>query len=324
LESVVPGLQLGVVLLVGLLFQCFGGSAAAQTPPCLVFQGLQSQLHAPTGLASVQAKANQLRQAWLAAGHSAEEAQTPPVITSGRILTPTINVQTAPATPKTQIQFKTFSADLAFVYVEYCSSKSVQLLAINYATAEGAPVGDSNPLTIEPAQSAFNLYSAPGVWTLFSIIIIDQAGNETAYGFQQLSTMFPSTTINVVNAGTPDITPPVILSGKISTPVVTLSGPHPAFGVSLTISDDLSGVGYANVYVFGPTNLYERPSSIPVAIKHGVVTAWDYLGPSSGAVPGTYRVETVQICDVAGNCVNHSDPSYLQSLFGTTTFTVKE
>ncbi len=317
-------LPFSVVFVVSLLLQCMSGTAGAQTQPCLAFQGPNSQQQASVVSASVQTKARQLRQAWLAAGHSIDEAQTSPVITSGKILTPTINVQNAPATPKTQIQFKTFSADLAYVYVLYCSAESTQLFEIDYATADGAPVGDSTPLTIEPPRNAFNLFSAPGAWTLYSIIIIDQAGNETAYDLQQISTIFPSTTINIVNAGTPDVTPPVILSGKILTPTVKLSGQHPAFGISLTISDDISGVGYANVYVSGPNNLYQSPSSVPVAIKHGVVTAWDYLGPSSGAVPGTYRVETIQICDVAGNCVNRSDPSYLQSLFGTTTFSVKE
>lgn len=272
--------------------------------------------------ARVVARAIALRQAWVASGHP--PTTTAPVIVSGKILTPALNVTTAPAAPQISVKFETGPAGLSYIQAYFVSDTSGQVrYATYYAPGDvDAPSPTKGTLKIEqPVGGALSLYSAAGSWTLASLTIQDAAGNYTSYSGSDLASLFPGLNITVANSGTPDTQNPVITAGKILTPTVKLSSAYPSFRTQLTVSDNLSGVASVCVYVQEPGSGggFCDDGTPPSPLLSGTVQGDTIL---KGDPPGTWTIFGYQICDVAGNCVFDTSPSDMQALFGTTTFTV--
>jgi hypothetical protein len=269
-----------------------------------------------------EARAAELRQAWLASGRP--RPTTAPVIVSGKILTPTLNVTVAPAAPEISVKFQTGPAGLAYIVAYYYSDTSGQLrYATYYAPGDfDAPSPAKGRLKIEqPIYGALGLYSAAGSWTLEQLTIADAAGNSTVYTGSQLASLFPSLNITVTNSGTPDTQKPVVTAGKILTPTVKLSSAYPSFRAKLTVSDNLSGVANVCVYVQEPGTGggFCDDGTPPSPLLSGTVDGDTIL---KGDPTGTWTIFGYQVCDVAGNCVFDDSAADVQALFGTTTFTV--
>jgi hypothetical protein len=275
-----------------------------------------------------EARAAQLRAAWIAAGHAIPPSA--PVITSGKILTPTIKTTVAPAAPKFSITFSG-STSLSFVEAVFASNSTGQELQVQYSTPQGAPsptngtinIGQPDrPLSFFSPQN-FTLYSAAGTWTLSYLNIADTSGNTNVYGEGQVATLFGgANTITVTNPASPDTSAPMVSAGKILTPTVHIKSATPAFGAQLTATDNLSGVFFSCVYIEAPgdttSSCYDNFSTAP--FLSGSLHTWDYIG-SSGKT-GTWTITGYEVCDVATNCLYVSNASEVKALFGTTTFTV--
>lgn len=304
----------------------FPQSTAAQAPA--VLQAVASSDGLAQAQAALAARTAELRRAWIASGHNPGTLAAPPAITSGKILTPEVNVTTAPAAPAVSVKFTTGPAGLSYISLTYSSNTSSQYTLATYLTAYKAPPLTQGFLKIQRVgggntQGAFNLYSAAGAWTLSELSIADKAGNSTNYNQTQLAAIFPSLTVNVVNNRSPDTTPPLISSAKVLTPVVSLSSASPDFGASLTVSDDLSGVQYGLITVTPPgsNNSFVANQGDAAPVVNGTVKVYVYLGGST--TTGTWTISQFGACDVTGNCTYDSNPSDIQALFGTTTFKVK-
>ena len=198
---------------------------------------------------------------------------------------------------------------------------------LTYTTSAGVPPLTKGTLKLQRVggafgQGGFNLYSAPGPWTLTALSIFDEAGNGTRYSQDQLAGLFPSLTVNVTNVGTPDTAVPLISPGKLLTPEVSLGSASPTFDVSMAVSDDISGVQFGEVSVAPPDNSSGRSAqnSGPSPILNGNLRVFV---PMNGAtVTGQWKILQFGSCDVAGNCSFDNNPADVQSLFGTTTFQV--
>ncbi|HEY1963101.1 MAG TPA: hypothetical protein VGG69_11830, partial [Rhizomicrobium sp.] len=106
-----------------------------------------------------------------------------------------------------------------------------------------------------------------------ALSIFDEAGNGNRYSQTQLAALFPSLTVNVTNNGTPDTAAPLITAGKVLTPKVSLSSTNPAFGVNLTMSDNLSGVQIGLLSVSAPDHTSGRGADVagPSPIVNGTL-----------------------------------------------------
>jgi hypothetical protein len=273
----------------------------------------------------VKTQAAQRREAWIASG------QLPPIIqpqiTSGKILTPTLNVEKAPAAPELSVTFTTGSAGVGGIDAVFVSASTSQILYSNYNPTSWPTQGTVAFLT--PTGSylglysggALGLYAAPGTWSLLELSISDRAGNYIVYTQSQLAAIFPSLTITVTNPLKPDTTAPVVSAGKILTPVVHLSSANKDFAVNLTVSDDLSGVFQKCVYVTSPSNAgpFCDKSFTASPVVNGSVNAYFDL---AGMAKGTWTISGYFVCDVAGNCKQDLNATDVKNLFGTTTFTV--
>jgi hypothetical protein len=152
--------------------------------------------------------------------------------------------------------------------------------------------------------------------------ILDYAYNYTAYSQAQLAGIFAKPYITVVNNGPVDITPPVVTAGQVLTPTVSLSSPDPTFEATLTGSDDISGVDQAFVIVQPPGGSFGQVNQVPVPVPSLSGTYTAYSSIFSGQPTGTWSITGYELCDIAGNCYADTNAADVQTLFGTTSFTV--
>lgn len=266
-----------------------------------------------------EARAAALRQAWRASGHQA--TSNPPVVKSGEF-SGKPNVTQAPDGVSLEVNFTTDTPGLEAIDACFYSQTSGQGWCELYFSTYGAPPMTSGKVTIE-YPDLFGHYAAAGTWTLEYLEIVDNSGNYSTYDQTQLASLFPSLDITLTNKATSDTAPPMVSTGKVLTPIVHLST-APSFGTKLDVSDNLSGVSQAYVIVCEPggsTYCYDAYADQSSQLLSGEVQPWAFLG--SSAPTGTWSIYGYGICDWANNCTFDSNSSDVKSLFGTTTFKVK-
>ena len=245
-----------------------------------------------------------------------------PMVLSGKILTPTFSVNTTQAKPT--ITFK-FNAPGQYSYNNFIfTGPSGQTVFTGYGIAPPGPE-TRGTITYADAYNGFTIFSEPGTWTMTSGQIGDLDGNVTNYTQSQLASLFPSVTLNVMNTGTYDVTPPTVSGGKIVTPIVRLSSAAPFFEVQLSAADDVSGLSTTYIYLNEPDGTaypgfaYLQQDTQQLS---GTVTAGALLN-TPGLPTGTWTITGYDVCDVAQNCITQTDPATLQKQFGTVNFVVK-
>jgi hypothetical protein len=249
-------------------------------------------------------------------GSDAKDSQ--PAITGGTVLSTTLTVGVASSIAEAQVSYKTGPSGLNGLVLVFTSPDGNESLSLSYSPQS---LATHATVTFEqPGNVPY--YSQPGQWQLVAAYISDYAGNFVSYTQTQLAALFPIPYINVVNNGPVDITPPVVTSGQILTPTVSLSAPLPVFEATLTGSDDASGMYVPIVIVEQPGGSYGQAdqAAMPFPLLSGTGTAYSTL--FAGQPIGTWTITGYALCDVADNCFNDQSPSDIQNLFGTTTFQV--
>ena len=270
------------------------------------------------------------RREWLASGH---KFAPPPTtgscqLTAGKLLTTSFNVAKQPASPEMSVTYQNctpgfLSVDAYF----YSAAAPQQSLHITYnAGAFDAPNGPQGTVTFKQVggqygYASFNPYSAAGTWTLKDIYIADRTGSYSHFDQAALAPLFNTLNLTVTNNGTPDTAAPLITSGTILTPKVSISS-HPYFFVNLNLSDDVSGISHLYVYVRGPGGNppVVNYTYLPLPLKNPTVKAYDYLGDQT--TTGTWTIYQIYVYDTAGNSTNISAASDIKALLGTNTFKV--
>jgi hypothetical protein len=249
----------------------------------------------------------------------ADRAIGPLAILSGRIVTPVLNVYKAPATPGVRFKFDApFAA--ALVNFGFVSPSGQTYYAAYFAYAPNATHGT---LDAQYVYLPLSPYAEAGTWTLTSARIIDYHDNEVDYDAAQLASMFPSTTMTVVNDKTSDNVAPTVSAGHILTRVVHAAKPSALFGISFTVADNLSGV---SEFLF---NLQAPDGSGPYTafalgeppVLNGSKSVYMDM---TGQQPGTWTITGYQFFDVAGNTLTDNNSADVIKLLGTNKFKVVE
>lgn len=258
-----------------------------------------------------------LRAQWLST-HRTPSTAVPPQILSGSILTPTLTVAVAKSVPVIKFTYTTGSPGLAFVQVILTSPDGLVSLLPLYAQGTrttGGTIVFSNPDNLP-------YFSQPGPWSITGAYISDQSGNYTQYDQAQAQALFTPSAVTVVNNGPVDITPPVVTSGTLLTPTVSLSSPLPEFRATLTGTDNASGIYVAFVGILPPGGQFSYVNQVPRAFPTLSGTTNAYSQVFAGSPTGTWTISFYELCDVVDNCFTDTTPADIQKLFGTTTFTV--
>jgi hypothetical protein len=246
-----------------------------------------------------------------------------PVITKISIVPPTvINVAAAPGQLKIAVTYTVGPSGLDSISYQFSSASTSQSFFGNAAFGDVAP--GSGTVYLLPLNASFdigdgynggfNLYSAPGLWSLYQIYITDVANHCAYYAGSALNAFAPLPTVNVVNKGSPDTKQPTISAAKILTPTVTRSAAYPFVRLDMAVADDVSGVLNVAAYFRNASDDYIFANSDSVAPVHkGMMVVGERLASSTPT--GTYTVTYVEVCNVAGACYSVSDENQLKKLF---------
>ncbi len=263
-------------------------------------------------------------------------AASPPSLTSGQIITPTMNAGNPKSLPVLKVGISAPGG------IEDCGFTLTSPAGVDYIFAgcfeppgvlTGTFLAYAGPLfsgtsASGGAGSGFYVVNQPstylqgGTYTLTAAQITDYSGKTTNYTASQLAAIFSRTTLSVVNNGKPDYTPPVAVSVQINTPVVHVSKANAYAKVTVKVTDDHSGARLVSLTAVDPSvagagiNL-AGASGVPTT--DGNITAFSVL-PSNTPL-GTYYILELFLEDAAGNTVGYSSGS---SIFGgKITFQVK-
>ena len=254
-----------------------------------------------------------------------------PAILSGTVLTPIINVDQPPASPAVRVRYHTQNG-LGTINLQFASDVTGRLVNVGFTAPPGSPMPADGVLVIRSPMgpggnnldnnTTLDLYAANGTWTLVQGAISDQAGQTTEYEKSQFPAIFATPSFQVANQNGQDIKPPAVVSGTILTPTVSLSAPVPAFQTSLNVTDNKSGVASVKLALYPPGAAYPYAytSDSPTTIKSGSMFATALLSATDPV--GTWGIQSVNICDFAGNCAFFYGTDAVTKIFGTDTFTV--
>jgi hypothetical protein len=196
---------------------------------------------------------------------------------------------------------------------------------------------------------AFSITTEPGNWHVDQVYIADLAGNEAIYDAAQLAAL-GDTQFKVFNAKY-DGTPPVLLSGSISTATLSLSaappgtppGTLPLAALQTIVQDPVtpnaSGIDWVAVtFCLPPYNGNTCADEFSVFSLTGVPVVNATTLTASGQIysdinlgqpvtPGVYQMYAVQIGDISSNVASYVDTAFggtvsLGSYFPTTTITI--
>jgi hypothetical protein len=195
----------------------------------------------------------------------------------------------------------------------------------------------------------FNIDSEPGTWSVYAVYVADLAGNEAIYDQAQLAALGKNT-FTVTNSEYTQQSP-VLISGSILTPTLSLSTPPagtapgtaPLAEVSIQASENVTpafeGIDVESAFFcLPPVGDDVCADEFGVLVQTGkplhAATTLTLSGqllstvnPGQPLQPGTYYLETVFLDDTLGNAVSYTDTMFggtvdLSSIFGTTTITV--
>jgi hypothetical protein len=271
--------------------------------------------------------AAKLRTAWAASGPHPATVIFPSVV-SGRILTPTVDVQKAPGQPIVQLTIESGLVGISNVSVTLSSPSGLHSITDPNVQVPSYPAAARRTIDIlvqSPfANGGLGPYSESGPWKVTNVMLTPESGDFISYDADQLTVLFPSLTVHVTNANPADITPPITGAGKILTPSVSLKAAAPVFAVSLPVGDKLSGVMSVNILITPPGATFPSLGAfaeLTAPLHWGAVTASVQLDPKR-QVPGTYTITGIDVCDFAANCRQESSPAAIKKALGATTFRV--
>jgi hypothetical protein len=148
----------------------------------------------------------------------------------------------------------------------------------------------------------FPQFGEAGTWTVSSVIVYDMVGNQKLYRTADLTDMGLPTQLEV--AGNQDSTPPdlTVATGLDFTPkqINTASG-SATVNVTLSATDDLSGLNYFIVYFHSPSGYQNQNSAVwctpgVLTCTNSVVLTFPQFGET-----GVWTVSSVIVYDMVGN-----------------------
>jgi hypothetical protein len=150
-------------------------------------------------------------------------------------------------------------------------------------------------------------YAQAGTWTL-GVSLTDNSNNQRQYPYEPPYDLPGDDSFTVVNSGAADTSDPVITSFAVSSNSVNASAAPVPITVDVTITDNLSGLMDAYLYLYDPTGQYSSLVRLEAANR----TSGDELNGTYqvvltipiGAAQGIWTVRSY-LRDHTGNSVNH-------------------
>lgn len=144
-----------------------------------------------------------------------------------------------------------------------------------------------------------------GLWTLYSISFYNTAYQSTYYSADDLQALGFPYEFNVISNW--DTIPPVLDSLAISSDTVDVTTVNASIGISISISDENSGVEYANIHCVSPSG-HDELNFTYSGISAGTTT---YSGTANSMInrfveAGTWTISRVYMYDDRSNHIHYT------------------
>lgn len=229
-------------------------------------------------------------------------ADIAPRITTLQTLTTALHVRGSVGIPMVQASFTAGPSGLASIVVSFVSPGGAQHAVLTFNEGEARNAGQ-----VVMGNTPLTLWAEPGAWQVEAASITDNAGSVTTLSATQLAALKVAP-ITVYNSYAVDTAPPTVSAGMILTPSVSRSAPNALVGVNLTVADAGSGVAYVALLASG----MELANTAPVLTFNGTIGIANAAQQYSA---GTYTINGVIVCDLAGNCLQDFDPGHIAAWF---------
>ena len=228
-----------------------------------------------------------------------KEDNTPPDLIEVSILSPVVDVSDRFVGVDIIIRATDDSSGVQHVQLEF-ESPSGKHEAKMYAREEyfrGSPLD-----IVHKGQARVLQNSEAGIWQLKRVFIRDQLMNQRRYDVEELIALGLAATFEVV-AARQDLEPPVLHELTLDSTEVNVTDGPASIGVTVRVTDDLSGVDRVEVD-------FESPSRDWQLTVGGVVMGWEssadgiFVGTLTvpqGSEAGTWNLKSISMTDHVGN-----------------------
>ncbi len=248
-----------------------------------------------------------------AAAHAADT--TPPSLVSLDFTPKSVDVSSAAQVVTVTAHLTDDSSGVSYAVVYFDSPSNNQTLAF-FSLASGTATDGTYQASVTIPKGA-----EPGTWKLFSVVLGDPAGNFVSYGAGASDTPFPGgtpTNLTVTDTN-PDATAPALVSIDFTPKSVDVSSASQDVTVTAQLTDNSSGVQYAQAYFDSPSKT--QHVTFFLALTSGTATNGTFQNTESipaGAEPGTWKLSRVELTDAVGNVVEYG-PTLTPFPIGTPT-----
>ena len=228
-----------------------------------------------------------------------KEDRTPPELVEVNVRDPVVDASDDSAPVLVDFRATDDDSGVATVQLEF-DSPSGQHETQLFARAEGfnpSPFGGDHLGVVEVAQ-----YSEAGTWRLARAYLSDKSQNQRLYDAEELSALGLAVSFEVVS-DPQDLEPPVPVELTLDSTEVNVTDGPATIGVTVRVTDDLSGVDRVEVDFEGPSKDWE------LTVGH-VLSGWEsstdgiYVGtltvPQSSEA-GTWNLKSIAMTDHVGN-----------------------
>jgi len=173
-------------------------------------------------------------------------------------------------------------------------------------SAAGTLAEANNNVVLTLDTPLLNEYTEAGIWMVYSLIVVDKAGNSIQLADRLLELDY-DINLNVTNPNT-DATAPLLTAFSILTPELNPLAGDAHFSFAVGSADNLSGIDKIRIDLIGPSGQYlEANGQLSVKGILDTIVQLDTATLSQQLETGEWLVINVEIFDAAGNSLLVSD-----------------
>jgi hypothetical protein len=220
---------------------------------------------------------------------------TPPVLTSFTFSPTAVNTTTSSATVTVTEQITDDLSGVQYANEIFRSPSGSQVAGCTSSLISGTNLNGTWQCTANLAA-----YSEPGTWTVEYVVVVDNVNNTQFYYTSQLQALGFPTQLQVTSIQ--DSQPPVLTSFTFTPMAVNTTTSSATVTVTEQMTDDLSGVQYANEIFRSPSGSQVAGCTSSLISGTNLNGTWQCTANLAAySEPGTWTVEYVVVVDNVNN-----------------------
>jgi hypothetical protein len=221
---------------------------------------------------------------------------TPPVLTGFTFSPMAVNTTTSPAAVTMTAQVTDNLSGVKYAQAWFTSPFGTQGMVFSGSLISGTDLNGTWQV-----QMSIPANSEPGAWTVTQLAVIDNVGNLKWYYASDLHALGFPTTLQVVTTN-PDTSPPVLTGFTFSPMAVNTTTSPAAVTMTAQVTDNLSGVKYAQAWFTSPSGTQGMVFSGSLISGTDLNGTWQVqMSIPANSEPGSWTVTQLAVIDNVGN-----------------------